>query len=289
MIDEKNKTRSNKVQRDPMLEKDIIVMKGLSRRCTNRVLIELTLSCPSKCEHCCRRWQAETNNFILEKKDIDQICKYIKDNSEINEVILSGGEPLSVPSVTIYALSQINKLEQITVIRVHTRIPVTHPELLSKEILAGFYKIKNKALYISIHVNHPDELSKKTIGAVRKIQKSGGIMYSQTVFLKGINDSVETLKKLFTRLLELGIRPYYIYRCLLIEGMEHLVVPFEKEVEIMTKLRNEISGLAFPFHIIGANKSGNKIPIPLDIWNFDKSNFTDFNGNILKIADTELV
>lgn len=282
-LDKKN----DKIQRDPTSEKNVIIMKGLLRRCVNRVLIELTLSCPVECEFCCRKWQREKENFFLKEENIDEFCKYIENNPEINEVILSGGDPLTAPDLLIYSLKKLEDLKQVKVLRIHTRIPVTRPDLVTKKILDSFSKIKNKILYVSVHVNNIDELSEETIESIRKIRLTGAIMYSQSIFLKGINDSVEALKKLFTKLLEIGVKPYIIYRCLLIEGMEHLVVPFKKEVEIMTKLRSEISGLAFPFHIIGANKTGNKIPVPLDFWNFDKEKFTDFNGNVLELNETE--
>jgi lysine 2,3-aminomutase len=126
------------------------------------------------------------------------------------------------------------------------------------------------------------EISNGSIEVFKKFRKAGVILYSQTVFLKGINDSVEKLEKLFEKLLELGIRPYYIYRCDSVIGLEKFIVPFEKEKEIMTELRKRISGLACPTYVIDVPMGCGKIPVPLNFWKDGKS-FFDFNNNLIEI------
>lgn len=278
---------TKKSQKDPMAMKKIGVITGLRHRYKNRVLIELTLLCPAKCPFCYRKWDRSSKEVNLTKNDISKIIKYIENNSLINEVIISGGEPLIVPDLLNYVLKKISNLKQITVIRIHTRAPIMFPNLVSKKVLSSLSKIDKQALYVSVHVNHVDELSDVAINSIKKLRKAGAIMYSQTVFLKGVNDDVESLKNLFTKLLEIGVRPYNLYKCLFIQGMENFSISLEKEVEIMTKLKDEVSGLAFPPLIVGALGSGTKIPVPLNFWEFNKEFFKDFDGKITRICDIE--
>jgi len=281
----KEKEFSNRALIDPLQEDTYKPVKGLIHKYPKRVLIELTLNCASFCRFCTRRREvSDIEKGKLSKKDIEKMIDYVKSQPEINEAIFSGGDPLTVPKLLIYALNRFSKLRQIKILRVHTRVPVSDPRLLTKEILNTFSKVnKQKPLYLSIHFEHPDELTPKTIKAIKNLRKTGAILISQSAFLKGINDSYKVLEKLFTRLSELGVRPYYIFHCDLVKGIEHFIVPIEKEIEIMTRLRKNISGIAFPFHTIDAPRGSGKIPIPLNFWKFNKSSFKDFNKKKIKM------
>lgn len=263
---------------DPLLEDKFSPVKGLCYKYSKRVLIELTMDCASFCRFCTRRRKvSDIKKGILQKKDINKMAEFIRSNPKINEVIFSGGDPLTVPDLLIFALNKFSKLPKIKIVRVHTRVPISEPELLSKKVLRAISAVKNIPVYLSLHFEHPDELTTETIEAVKALRKTGAILLSQSVFLKGINDNCKTLEKLFTRLTELGIRPYYIYHCDLVRGAEHFIVPLEKEIRIMTKLRKKLSGIAFPFHVIDSPNGSGKIPVPLNFWEFNKSHFKDFN------------
>jgi len=281
----KEKLFSPGVSLDPLLEEKYKKVKGLIHKYPKRVLIELTLNCASFCRFCTRRREvSDIEKGRLSKGDVEKIINYIKSHPEINEVIFSGGDPLTVPDLLIYTLDRFSKLKQIKILRVHTRVPVSDPRLLTKEILNALSRVqKKKTLYFSIHFEHPDELTPKTIKAIKDLRKTGAILLSQSAFLKGINDSYRVLGKLFTRLSELGVRPYYIFHCDLVKGIEHFIVPIEKEIEIMTKLRKNISGIAFPFHTIDAPHGSGKIPIPQKFWKFNESSFKDFKGKKIKM------
>lgn len=264
---------------DPLLEDKFSPVKGLCWKYSKRVLIELTMNCAAFCRFCTRRRKvSDIKKGMLTEKDIAKIASYIESKPEISEVIFSGGDPLLVPDLLILALKKISGLPQVKIIRVHTRVPVSNPKLLSKDVLRALAQIKKVPVYLSIHFEHPDELTPDTIKAVRQLRKTGAILLSQSVFLKNINDSYSILEKLFTQLTELGIRPYYIYHCDLGRGIEHFIVPIEKEIRIMTKLRKNLSGIAFPFHVIDSPNGSGKIPIPLNFWQFNKARFKDFNG-----------
>lgn len=269
---------------DPLLEEKFTKTKGLVHKYPGRVLITLTASCAAYCRFCTRRRMVgDIEKGKLTKKDVDNMIGYLNSNPSINEVILSGGDPFTVPDLLIYAINKIKPLKQIKIIRIHTRIPVSNPKGVTPAILEAIRSIKKQPVYLSIHFEHPDELTKPTIKAVTALRKSGAILLSQSVFLKGINDSFETLCKLFTRLAELGIRPYYLYRCDPVKGAEHFIVPFNREIEIMTELRRVLSGIAYPIYVIDSPNGSGKIPAPLDFWKFEKDKYKDFDGKKIRV------
>lgn len=263
-------------------EEKITPTVGLIRRYKDRALVELTTKCPVDCEFCFRKWKKDREKQSLTKEEINKIIKFIEKDKNIKEIILSGGEPLFYEDLFIYAFNKIKNLEQIKSIRIHTRAVVTKPELIKDTLLKELEKNNNKIVYVSIHINHSSELTKECQDAILKLRKAGVILYSQSVFLKDTNDSVEILKELFSNLTYLGVRPYNIYHCNPIKGLEKFIVPLEKEIKIMTDLRKEISGLACPVHIIDALGSAHKIPVPINSWDFDKSIFRDFDGRVLE-------
>ncbi len=268
---------------DPLLEDEYTKMRGLIYKYRGRVLILLTLFCASYCRFCTRRrCVSEIEKGILTKLDIDQMADYIKKHPEIKEVILSGGDPLTVPQLLHYALKVFSNLKQIKIIRIGTRALVSNPSLVSDSLVRIIRKIK-QPVYIGIHFEHPDELTKETIEACEKLRKAGAILYSQSVFLKGVNDSYKVLYELFSRLIEIGVKPYYLYRCDPVDGIEHFRVPFEKEIKIATRLRKNLSGLAWPTYVIDTPHGSGKIPVPLEFWQFNKKEFKDFFGKKHKV------
>lgn len=251
-------------------------VKGLIRRYHNRALMELTMRCPVECEFCFRKWKKEQCREDVSVNDIDNIFKYISKHQEITELILSGGDPLMAIDLVKYVFEKLESFDQIKVVRIHTRAVVTAPKLVTNKFINILKKKYKQVVYLSIHINHPDELTPLSEAAIEKIRKTGTILYTQSVFLKGINDSIEVLEKLFTRLVELGVRPYNIYQCNEIEGIKHFIVPLKKEIELMTELRKRISGFACPNLIVDAPGSANKIPVPLNFWKTEITNFSDF-------------
>jgi lysine 2,3-aminomutase len=269
---------------DPLLEDEHTKTKGLVHKYKTRVLILLTMTCASYCRFCTRRRiVGDLRKGTISPQDIDRMVLYLKKHHEVSEVIFSGGDPLTVPALLSLAVKKITQLTTIKVIRIHTRVPVSNPFLINQKILNIFKSVKKQPLYISIHFEHPDEFTRETVRAVEKIRKTGAILLSQSVFLKGINDSYETLNKLFTGLVEIGIRPYYIYHCDPVKGASHFIVPLEKEIEIMTKLKTNLSGIACPAFVIDTPNGSGKIPVPFNYWSFQKNNYCDYNGDIISI------
>lgn len=283
---EEESKNSERVFSDPLCEDVFTKTKGLVHKYSSRVLIELTLECAAYCRFCTRKRKVgEIKKGQLTKNDIEAMIKYVKSQPKINEIIFSGGDPFMAPDLLVYSLNEFSKLAQIKILRIHTRVPVSDPESVNNKIIAAIAKIKNQPVYLSLHFEHPDEITVSTVHVVNKLRTAGAILLSQSVFLRGINDDYEVLKKLFNQLVELGVRPYYLYRCDPVVGSEHFIVPFDKEIEIMTKLRKNLSGIACPTYIIDTPNGSGKIPVPLNFWQFDKNKFLDYNDKEIEVID----
>ena len=268
---------------DPLLEEKFTPVKGLIHKYPNRALILLTMVCASYCRFCTRkRTVSEIKKGIISKTDLERMVDYIKKHPEIKEIILSGGDPLMVPEMLKLALKKFSDLPQIKIIRIGTRVPVSDPNLVKDDLLRVFQKVK-QPLYVMIHFEHPGEITSETIRVIEKLRKTGAILFSQTVFLRGVNDKVEVLEQLFSKLVEIGVKPYYIFRCDPVVGTRHFWVEPEMEVEIMTELRKRLSGLAYPVYAIDAPNGSGKIPVPLNFWRFELGHFKDFEGKEQKI------
>lgn len=273
--------------KDIFKEDKISPIKGLLQRYKDRVLIELTFKCPSECAFCYRKWRRNQKDLDLTFVDAEKIISFIKKDKKINQVVFSGGEPLLRLDLLEYFMKEISKVDHVRIFRIHTRALVTKPDLVSKKFLEILNNKYKQVIYLSIHINSINELGKETKKAIQKIKKTGVILYSQSVFLKKINDSVENLEKLFLALLNLGVRPYNIYHCNKVEGNDKFIVPIKKEVQIMTDLRKKISGLACPNLIIDIPNNANKVPAPNNFWKTDLSLVKDFDDCWLKTHQLE--
>ncbi|MBI2844556.1 MAG: KamA family radical SAM protein [Armatimonadetes bacterium] len=266
---------------DPLMEDEHELVRGLIHKYENRVLCLLTAECAAYCRFCTRRRMvSDIERGAVKEEDIGRWVDYLQEHPEVKEVILSGGDPFVVPSALFrFSVERISSVPSIKVLRIGTRVPVTAPELVNEEKLEVISSLR-QPVYIGIHFEHPAELTEATIDAVVRLRRAGAILYSQTVFLSGINDDYETLHELFSRLTEIGVRPYYIYRCDPVAGAGHFRADFAKERRIMTALRKNLSGLACPTYVIDTPRGSGKIPVPLEFWDADCSVYRDFCGDI---------
>jgi lysine 2,3-aminomutase len=270
------------VNKDIMLEKQCTQCKGLIHKFNSRVLIMLSYTCAANCRYCERQDRVgigKDKEGMLSENDIDNIYNYIQNHIDINEVIFSGGDPLTNPRVLLYACFRLNKIEHIKVFRIHTKFPINNPFAVNFDLLEEIIELK-PIFYFSIHVNHPDELNEVSIPVIKKIRNLGFIMLSQSVFLKNINDNVDLLEHLFTMLSQIGVRPYYIYHCTNIPANKHFVMTIEEEILIMTELRNRLSGIAYPTHVIDLINAIGKIVVPTNHWvtNTEITSICDYNN-----------
>jgi lysine 2,3-aminomutase len=252
---------------DPLQEEKFRMIKGLIFKYPKRVLVELNNICPIYCQFCTRKRETfKKEKWELNKKEIKDILNFLTKDKKIREVVVSGGDPLMSPVAFVELLKGLEKNKNIKIIRVHTRMPITASSEISQDIF-DFLRDFKKVVYLSIHCNLVEEITNETVGVINKFRKIGIILYSQSVLLKGVNDSVEKLEKLFEKLLELGVRPYCIYRCDRVVGLEKFVIPVKKEKEIMIELRKRISGLASPIYVIDR---------------LVKKKFIDWDGNLIE-------
>ncbi|HLC69519.1 MAG TPA: radical SAM protein [Patescibacteria group bacterium] len=269
---------------DPLMEEEHTVTRGLVYKYGNRALVLLTMNCAAYCRFCTRRRKvSDIEKGIITDKDLENIRKYLLKNKQIKELIFSGGDPLTVPPLLKKAIKKLAALPQIKIIRVGTRLHLSNPAAVNKGVIDALKQVKNKPLYLMVHFEHPAELTKPVIAAIKRLQSVSTMLFSQSVSLKGVNDDEETLYKLFTSLIEIGVKPYYHYRCDPVKGAEHFIMDFDKEIEMMTNLRKRLSGLAMPLYIIDSPNGSGKVPVPLNFWKFDRSNFKDFNGKKLEL------
>lgn len=263
---------------DPLIEEQFTVTRGLVHKYGNRALVLLTMNCAAYCRFCTRRRKvSDIKKGIMTEKDLNNIVKYLKKHQEIKELIFSGGDPTTVPALLKRALQKFTKLPQIKIIRVASRLPVSNPRMVNAKLLEALRVVKKQPLYMMVHFEHPAEITLASVEAIKRLQSVSTMCLNQSVFLRGVNDNVEILYQLFSRLVEIGVKPYYIYRCDPVRGAEHFIVPFRREVKIMTELRSRLSGLATPMYVIDAPNGAGKIPVALGYWDVDyNQGFKDF-------------
>lgn len=260
-----------------------------------RVLWTISRFCATYCRFCFRgrmvgvpATQVANTQETLGKKaylsneDIEQVKNFLIKNTEINEVILSGGDPLITPSFyfnkIILLLKELQELHSIDFVRIHTRAPITNPESLSSEIVKQLAQLRLP--HVVLHINHPDELTEEVKEKVRLLrQEAGAVLFSQTVLLKGVNDSEETLRRLFTDCAKIGIRPYYLHYTDPVPWVSRFVVPFAEAVALWQRLRPTLSGIIATVKFVIDTPGGvGKVVIPESAWENNLQTFTDFVG-----------
>jgi len=249
---------------------------GTVQKYPGQILILLSLLCAANCRYCER--QDRVGDGKLSKEQIDEIIRYLQKNKNIHEVIASGGDPLMNPSGLKYLFSELEKIEHIKVLRIHTRFPLQSPKQVNMELMKELVNRK-ETVYLILHIDHPDELVPETIELIKEFRKMGYLLLTQSVFLKGVNNNVKVLKELFLKLYRLGVKPYYIYNCQDIQTTKKFIIPIEEEIQIMTQLRHEIPGIAFPQHVIDVPGGFGKVPFPSAHWKAELAILEDYKGD----------
>ncbi|NGX46550.1 MAG: L-lysine 2,3-aminomutase [Chlamydiae bacterium] len=230
---------------DPVKEGKCRPTPHLLHKYQSRALLLCTSACVMNCRFCFRRHFPHAQK----KEGFDQELQYLEQNPSIKEIILSGGDPLSLSNSALEDL--ISKLEQIPHLRrlrFHTRFPVGIPERIDADFLDLLQK-SSLQIWFTIHCNHPRELDKDVVDALQKIQRLSIPILCQTVLLKGVNDDVETLKELCERLVDQGFLPYYLHQLDPVEGAAHFAVPLERGKQLMRELSTLLSGYALPKYV----------------------------------------
>ncbi|MFT4242022.1 MAG: radical SAM protein [Acidovorax sp.] len=272
---------------DILNEKKSTPIWGTVKKYEGQLLVLLSYTCAANCRYCERQDRVGVGldaEGHLKADHIDKIVDYIRSDSSLYEIIASGGDPLSNPKGLEHLFTRLQTVEHVKVLRIHTRFPVQNPGKVKLELMERLAKSK-ETVYLSLHIDHPDELQPEIIILIKKFREMGYVLLSQSVFLKGVNDDKAILKSLFSKLFELGVRPYYIYHGQEVTSTKRFVMTLEDEIEIMTQLRNELSGLAFPQHVIDIPGGSGKVVVPSNHWKTDISVVRDFLGTPIRTAD----
>lgn len=243
---------------DPLSEEEQSPVPSIIHRYPDRVLFMVSNICAVYCRFCTRK--RLIGKKAISREDIKKGIEYINENENIKEVIISGGDPLSLSDEILDGiLRELRKIKNIEVIRIGTRMPCTLPF----RITLNLCKILKKyhPIYINTHFNHPVELTEEAKKAIEMLADSGIPIGNQSVLLKGVNDDWKVLYELFRKLLKFRVKPYYLYQADLVEGTYHFRTPIGKGIEIMQKLQGNLSGMAIPKFVLDTPGGGGKVPI----------------------------
>ncbi len=245
---------------DPLGEDHDTVVPGLVHRYPDRVLFLTTGTCSTYCRYCTRA-RAVGNpggEYQFSPKQWDQALAYLEQHTEVRDVLLSGGDPLSIADEKLdWLLTRLRAIPHIEFVRIGTKIPVVLPQRITKELVRMLKK--HHPLWMSIHATHPRELTPEVTEAFARLADAGIPLGSQTVLLKGINDDITVMKSLMQGLLKRRVKPYYLYQCDPIRGSGHFRTSVDKGLEIIAGLRGHTTGYACPQFVIDAPGGGGKI------------------------------
>jgi lysine 2,3-aminomutase len=230
-------------------------------RYPDRVLLLVTNFCSVYCRYCTRaRLVGASGERALKKTDVDRAMEYIENAPAVRDVLISGGDPLSLDDERLeYILSRLRRIKHLEFIRIGTKQPAVQPMRVTPALTRMLRKYH--PLWMSLHFTHPAEITPEVAEACGRLADAGIPLGSQTVLLKGVNDDVATLKRLFHRLLQIRVRPYYLYQCDPISGSSHFRTTVDEGLELMRGLRGHTTGYAVPSYVVDAPGGGGKIAL----------------------------
>lgn len=246
---------------DPIGDHTHSPTRGLVHRYPDRVLLKVHSACAVYCRFCFRREMVGPGGDSMNPEDIESALTYIRNDKEIWEVILTGGDPLVLsPDKINRILDQLENISHVQVVRVHTRLPIAAPERITDGLIKTLTN-RRFTVYVAIHTNHARELSPEVVVACDRLTQAGIPLVGQSVLLKGVNDSAQTLAELFRAMVCARIKPYYLNHPDLAPGTSHFRVSIATGQALMKDLRGTISGLALPTYILDVPGGYGKVPI----------------------------
>ena len=233
---------------------------GLVHRYPDRVLMLVTNQCASYCRYCTRSRIVGDPTHSFTSKDFEAQLDYIQRTPQVRDVLLSGGDPLTLsPKVLERLLTALRKIPHVEIIRIGSRVPVFIPQRITDELAELLQRYH--PLWLNIHVNHPNEITAELAQACDRLSRAGIPLGNQSVLLAGVNDDPHIQRKLVHDLVRIRVRPYYLYQCDLVQGAGHFRTPIGKGIEIIEALRGHTSGFAVPTYVVDAPGGGGKIPL----------------------------
>jgi lysine 2,3-aminomutase len=243
---------------------------SIARQYHDRVAFTVSNLCANYCRHCFRKENVLYEDLKL-RFDVEEGLQWIREHSEIRDVLITGGDPFIFSDDKIeYLIAKLREIPHIEMIRFGSRTPIVLPQRITeglKKVLSGYHRVP---VWVNTQCNHPKEITEETARAVYDLLTCGVNVGNQAVLLKGINDDVETFRKLHQKLLSVRIRPYYVFYCEPAPGIDHFRTPVEKGAELIRDaIRGHTTGLAQPMYVIATNIG--KIPLMPDYYIVDKN------------------
>ncbi|MGB4599370.1 MAG: KamA family radical SAM protein [Trichlorobacter sp.] len=242
---------------DPLDEERLSPVPGLIHRYPDRAVLLVSNRCAVYCRFCMRKRQVGCGATVL---DLDRAIDYIAATPRLRDIVLSGGDPLLLPIDQLHELlTRLRAIPHLEIVRIGSRAPVTAPDLITPELcrmLAG-----HQPLYLNTHFNHPHELTAEAARACAALSDAGIPLGNQTVLLKGVNDQPAVLEQLFSGLLRLRVRPYYLHQMDLVQGTGHFRTPLARGMELLAGLRGPVSGMAIPHFVVDLPGGQGKVPL----------------------------
>ncbi len=233
---------------DPVDDAAAEVLPGLLQKYASRALLVTTGACAVHCRYCFRR-EYPYSQVPKSPTAWRAAIEHIASDSSIEEVILSGGDPLMLADQSLrWLVEQLNAISHVERLRIHTRVPVMIPQRIGDELLDWVGHSRMQTIVVT-HINHPNEIDHTLTAAIHQLRTTGAILLNQAVLLRGINDQVETQRELSRRLIAAGILPYYLHQLDRVRGAGHFEVPIETGREIMELLRAQFSGFGVPKYV----------------------------------------
>ena len=248
-------------QADPLNEDGDMPVPGLVHRYPDRVLFLVTSFCSTYCRYCTRsRMVGKSGEYHFNYQQFQTAIDYIAAHPEIRDVLISGGDPLTMADDRLeWLLSRLRAIEHLEFIRIGSKVPVVLPQRITPKLTAMLRRYH--PLWMSVHFMHPNEITPEVAVACGRLADAGIPLGGQTVLTKGVNDDPAVMKKLMHGMLKIRVRPYYIYQCDPIPGSRHFRTPVETGLRIIESLRGHTTGYAVPTFVIDGPGGGGKIPL----------------------------
>jgi lysine 2,3-aminomutase len=245
---------------DPLGEDSMSPVPGLVHRYPDRVLLLVLDFCSTYCRYCTRSRVVGHGAIYPSRSRLERAIEYIRSTPTVRDVLISGGDPLTLNDERLgWLLSKLREIPHVEILRIGTKVPAVLPQRITPNLVRVLRRYH--PLWMSLHFTHPAECTPEATRACERLANAGIPLGSQTVLLKGINDTVETMTSLCHKLLRMRVRPYYIYQCDPITGSSHFRTSVATGLEIIRGLRGFTSGYAVPTYVIDAPGGGGKIPL----------------------------
>ena len=252
-------TASHEIE-DPTSDTPFTPIKGVVHRYPDRALLKPLLACPVYCRFCFRREVVGPDGGLLSEVELDAALDWFAARPSVRESILTGGDAFMLsPRRLAHIVQRLSAMPHIAIIRLHSRVPVADPDRVTAALVEAL--ASDKAIFLCLHANHALEFSATARSAVARISRAGIPVLGQSVLLRGVNDSAESLEDLFRAMLSARVKPYYLHQLDPAPGTARFAVPVETGQEILRALRGRVTGLAWPTYVQERPAGGGKVPL----------------------------